>query len=197
MQAVNLLPHDAYAPKQRLPYAPVVLAATVPLLAVALVYLGHSIEHSKVTDRQGALAVLQSQIEALKPSPALASRSSLVAGERSGRKSELDAALAKRIPWDVTFDQLARVLPANAWLTHLTALSPTPATSATAATTSPTALTLQGYTYTEDDVAAVLSRLALVPGLADVALSSAGLTQAGTKELVQFTITAAVNGAGS
>ncbi|HEY5294062.1 MAG TPA: PilN domain-containing protein [Gaiellaceae bacterium] len=197
MQAVNLLPHDAYAPKQRLPYAPIVLAATVPLLAVALVYLGHSIEHSKVTDRQAALAVLQSQVEALKPSPVLASRSSLVAGERSDRESELDAALAKRIPWDVTFDQLARVLPANAWLTHLTALSPTPATSATTAVTSPTALTLQGYTYTEDDVAAVLSRLALVPGLADVALSSAGLTQAGTKELVQFTVTAAVNGAGS
>src|SRR5262249_24540214 len=78
MRAVNLLPANASAPKQRLPHAPVVLAATVPVLAGALVYLGYSLEHSQVVDRQTSLGVVQSQIAELGPSPELVAKSSSV-----------------------------------------------------------------------------------------------------------------------
>lgn len=193
MRAVNLLPSDAYAAKQRLPHAPIVLAATAPLLVGALIYLGYSFEHSAVVDRQETLGLVRSQIAALGPSPELASESAGVAGDRSAREAELSNALAKQVPWDATFDQISRVLPADAWLTTLTVQSPTPSGGA-ATPVSPTAFSIQGYTSSQAAVAYVLSRLALVPSLSSVALGSTTASAAGTKTVVQFTITASIKG---
>jgi len=189
MRAVNLLPADAYAPKQRLPYAPVVLAATAPVLVGALVYLGYSIEHSNVNDRRIELNIVQSQVDALSPSQQLVAASGRIADERTKRQVELSDALGKQIPWDVAFDQIGRVLPANAWLTSLNAQSPVPV--AGGASTTP--CTIQGYTYSQADVAAVLQRLALVPALSNVSLTSASASALGTKTIVQFTVTATLN----
>lgn len=193
MRAVNLLPVGAYAPKQRLPHAPVVLAATVPVLAGALVYLGYSVEHSKVTDRQSNLSVVQAQITALAPSPELVAESSKVGSERTTREAALNDALTKRMDWHVMMDRLSRVLPPGAWLSSLTAASPTPASSTTAAP-NPNGFSLQGYADSEATVATVLSRLALVPGLSDVVLGGTTTTTVGTnrKLYVQFTINAGV-----
>jgi Tfp pilus assembly protein PilN len=193
MRAVNLLPQNAYAPRQRLPHAPVVLAATAPILAGALVYLGYSLEHAKVTDRQDSLALVRSQIDALRPAPVLTAATAGAAAQLASRQAALAGVLAQQVPWDVVFDQIARVLPADAWLTTLSAASPTPVASAAAS--SPTAFSIQGYTYSQAAVAHVLTRLALVPSLADVALSSTTATAAGGKQLVQFSITASIAGA--
>ena len=199
MQAVNLLPRDAYAPKQRLPHAPIVLAATAPVLAGALVYLGYSLEHSKVTDRRIELSVVQSQVAALRPAANLAAAASAVASERASREVELSDALAKQVAWDVTLDQISRVLPSNAWLTSLSAQTAAPA--ATTATTSAASMpvSIVGETYTVADVAHVLSRLALVPNLSGVSLASATTTESPnqTRKLVTFTINAAMTGSGS
>ena len=193
MRAVNLLPVDAYAAKAKLPHAPIVLAATAPVLAGALVYLGYSLEHPKVTDRRIALEIVQSQVDAMTPSQALVAQSSQVAAQRVLRQRELSDALGKQQPWDVALDQIGRVLPANAWLTSLTAASPTPVT----ATTGPTTATasIQGYTYSMDDVATVLSRLSLLPSLTNVQLTGASSSTVGTKTVTQFQITANVQAA--
>lgn len=189
MRAVNLLPVDAYAAKPKLPHAPIVLAATAPVLAGALVYLGYSLEHPKVTDRRIALEIVQSQVDAMTPSQALAAQASQVAAQRVLRQRELSDALGKQQPWDVALDQIGRVLPANAWLTSLTAASPTPVASA-APTTATAAI--QGYTYTMDDVATVLARLSLLPSLTNVQLTGASSSTVGTKTVTQFQITANV-----
>lgn len=199
MRAVNLLPLDAYAPKERLPYARLVLAGTAPVLAGALVYLGYSVEHSKVADRQIVLSAAQSQIASAGPSPELALQAGVVSGERSAREAELADALSKEIQWDVIFGQISRVIPANVWLTSLNAQSPTPASSIVAVSGAGP-VTIQGETESLADVATVLTRLALIPSLTNVALTSAGTapaTAAGSKSLVQFGITASVRGAGS
>jgi Tfp pilus assembly protein PilN len=191
MRAVNLLPADAYAPKQRLPYAPVVLAATAPVLAGALVYLGYSVEHSKVSDRRIALNVVQSQVAALSPSQAYLAQVNRVASERAQRLTELSDALGKQVSWDVAFDQISRVLPANAWVTALNVQSPT----TIAGSASTTTFTLQGYTYKQRDVAKVLARLALVPALSNVSLGSSTATVLGTnKKVVQFSIIGTIVG---
>jgi Tfp pilus assembly protein PilN len=186
MRAVNLLPADAYVAKPKLPHAPVVLAATVPVLAGALVYLGYSLEHPKVTDRKTTLSVMQSQVDALTPSQALVSQASQVATQRRQRQLELSDALAMEQPWDVALDQIGRVLPANTWLTSVTAASPTQlGGGGTGATWS-----LQGYTMTLDDVATVITRLSLVPSLSDVQLNGASASVIGNKNVTQFSITA-------
>jgi Tfp pilus assembly protein PilN len=192
MRAVNLLPADAYAPKQRLPYAPIVLAATAPVLAGALVYLGYSVEHSKVTDRRIALNVVQSQVAALSPSTAYLAQVNHIASERAQRLTELSDALGKQVSWDVTFDQISRVLPQNAWVTTLIVQSPTTISGATPSTTT---FTLQGYTYKQADVAKVLARLALVPALSNVTLASSTATVLGiSTKVVQFSITGTIVG---
>jgi Tfp pilus assembly protein PilN len=191
MRAVNLLPADAYAAKPKLPYAPIVLAATAPVLAGALVYLGYSLEHSKVTDRQIALDVVQSQVAALSPTQALASAASTVATERALRQTELSDVLGKQQAWDVALDQISRVMPKGTWLTTLTAQSPTPAAAASATTA---VATMQGYAFTYRDVSQALARLALVPSLSDVQLTSASVTVLGTKNVVQFSFTATITG---
>jgi len=191
MRAVNLLPPDAYAPKQRLPHAPVVLAATVPVLAGALVYLGYSVEHSKVVSRQSHLGLVQSEIAALAPSPTLVAESATIASQRTSRESALQDALSKRMAWDVMFDRLGRVFPAGSWLTGLSAQSPTPASS-TSSTSNPTGFTATGYADSQATVAMVISRLALVPGLSNVALSSTTTTTVGSKTVIQFALTAQV-----
>jgi Tfp pilus assembly protein PilN len=194
MRAVNLLPADAYVAKPKLPYAKVVLAGTVPVLAGALVYLGYSLEHSKVTDRQIALGVIDSQVAALSPSQALISQANHVANERALRETELSDALGKQIPWDIALHQIARVLPANVWLSTLQAASPTPAASA-GGPSAMTTFSIQGFTYTSADVAHTLARLQLLPSLSNVALSSTAQQLVGQKTVVQFTITANVTGA--
>ena len=187
MRAVNLLPADAYAARPKLPHAPIVLAATAPILAGALVYLGYALEHPKVIDRKTALSIVQSQVEALKPSQTLASEASQIAVQRRQRQRELSDALAMQQPWDVALDQIGRVLPAKTWLISLTAASPTPlGSSGTVAAT----WSFEGYTLTMNDLAAVLTRLSLVPSLENVQLSGASSTKIGNKDVTQFTITA-------
>lgn len=193
MRAVNLLPVDAYAPKQRIPHAPVVLAATAPVLAGALVYLGYSMQHAKVVDRQVELGTLQSQIAALQPSPALASQASAVASARKARETELADALSKRMAWDVTFDALSRALPAGSWLTTLNASNPTPSGSASTNAPASNGFSLQGFAESDEIVAQVLQRLQLVPGISGVSLNNASSSDLGVgKPLVQFAITATV-----
>lgn len=190
MRAVNLLPVDAYTPKPKLPYAPVVLAATAPVLAGALVYLGYSLEHSKVTDREVALSVVQSQVRALTPTQALVTAAASVASQRAARQAELSDALGKQQGWDVMLDEISRVMPANVWLTQLEAASPTPASTSS----SNAEATLQGYGVTLDDVSQALARLSLIPSLGNVQLASANASAIGDKSVVQFTITATVTG---
>jgi Tfp pilus assembly protein PilN len=198
MRAVNLLPPNAYAPKQRLPHAPVVLAATAPVLAGALVYLGYTVEHSRVVDRQTSFSVVQAQIAKLGPSPQLVAESAKVASDRSARGAALTAALSERVGWEVTFDALSRVMPAGSWLTNLDAQSPTPAGAVTSATTAnPTGFTAQGYADSQATVAVVLARFALVPGLSNVTLTSTTSTTIGTKNVVQFSMTAQISAVAS
>lgn len=193
MRPVNLLPPDSYAPKQRLPHAPVVLAAALPVLAGALVFLGYSLEHSKVVDRQDKLGLVQSRIAALGPSRGLVSESTRVEGARQPRLAALTDALSKQQPWDITLDQVSRLLPDGVWLTSLSAQSPTPATTATTASSaSPTSFSIQGYAPSHDAVAQVLSRLALLPSLTDVALASTLTSQIDKTTVIQFSITASV-----
>ena len=146
-----------------------------------------------MTDRRIALEIVQSQVDAITPSQTLVTQASQVAVERVLRQRELSDALGKQQPWDIALDQIGRVLPANAWLTQLTAASPTPVTSTTGAVAA--TASIQGYTYTMDDVATVLARLSLLPSLSNVQLTGASSAQVGTKTVTQFEITASVQAA--
>jgi Tfp pilus assembly protein PilN len=138
------------------------------------------------------------------------------------RESALTGALATEMPWDTTLNDIAREIPSGVWLTSLSAASPVnpsvaaaaaaaaaaapPATTTTTAdsTTTPVATPppaapassaafgISGTAETEQELAELISRLELLPSLADVTLTSATTSQINSKDVVQFNITANV-----
>jgi Tfp pilus assembly protein PilN len=178
------------------------LSAAAPLVAGSLVYLGYSSEHSSVTATRAELTALQSRLAAYTPALSNAAAETGLVSQRTTRQAALQDALAKEMPWDLTLNDLARVLPKQVWLTSLSAQSPTPASSATPTVTAPTlgaptGFTLQGYAHSQAEVADLLVRLSLLPMLNNVSLASTSAsasasTSANGPSFVQFEVTAGV-----
>jgi Tfp pilus assembly protein PilN len=217
MRAVNLLPKDTA--RRTGPPVPTAVAATVigglvlVSLMISVLLLG---AHGKVKSRQLELAQKQAELATI-PVPAqsrLQQQDALVA-DKSARVLALNAALSKRIAWDRVLREFALVLPDDVWLLSLTATAPssataTPATSTTSTSTpspspSPSTPTLggqlgfsiEGYTYSHDAVARLLSRLAIVPDLQQVQLISSVQSKLGNRTVIHFQISANVRAPGA
>jgi Tfp pilus assembly protein PilN len=214
MRAVNLLPRGPSGHRKRMPAGQVLLAGTEPLVAAALVYVGFPYEHAKVSDAKATVDVARTELSGLGPAATVAAAGQQLASERNVRFQALEHALGRRVAWDETLDQVARVLPTDMWVSQLNAQSPTPTsvsatpsatsssstTTTTSTTTTPAptpsaptaAFLLSGYAYTNAGVAQVLARLALVPTLKNVALVSTAVIGLGSKQVVQFQLTATI-----
>ena len=116
-----------------------------------------------------------------------------LAAEKGARVGALSAALSGRVAWDRTLRQVSLVLPEDVWLTNLSAAAP----GSSQVTAGDAGLTLTGSTYSQNGVARFLSRLAVVPDLANVRLQSSQSQVVNERELVQFTILADVRAPGS
>jgi len=204
MRAVNLLPRDAptksFAANRGVVFGGVGGGALVTVALVTMM-LGAA---GAASTKQEEFDSLRAQIAAV-PRPVVKDDSSdpQLAAEKGARVGALSLALTGRVAWDRVLRQVSLVLPEDVWLTSLSASAPTSASSAGAAT-APAApgasgFTLVGSTYSQDGVARFLSRLAVVPDLANVRLLSSQSDAATARNLVGFTIVADVRtpGAGS
>lgn len=193
MRPANLLPTDFQTTRRKLPGA--AFAAVGAGAAIgALVTAGFFIEHGKVEERQAQLETLKVQLAAIpKPVQPKIQVSPQLTAEKDTRFVALNEALAGRIAWDRVLRELSLVLPEDVWLNNLSATSPTGATATpgTPAATS-TGITFKGYTYSQEGVARLLTRLALVPNLQNVKLQSSTTSEVAEREIVGFTIGAEV-----
>lgn len=205
MRAVNLLPRDDGQRQRKKQNYPALVSTGVAVLVIGL--LGVMYFSAKSTAEQKDLALQDAQAElALLPTPAdsaakTASQRQL-AGERDQRVSALSSALTHRVAWDRVLREISLVLPEDVWLKDFSASSPYPAGAASAAPTSangqaPTLLTVNGYTYSHDAVARLMTRLAVIPDLQNVWLQQSALSTAGSRSIVAFTIMADVRQAGA
>ena len=175
MRAVNLLPRDLERQGSEGRRAPLFVAVGgVAVVTVAAAFLAISAS-GEISDQRSQLdsveaALAQVQTTAPSASPAV---TGLVAQERTDRVAALAAALSTRVRFDRLLRELAYVLPADVWLTGLTASAPVGAAPVGAATPSTTAdgVTITGATYSQASVARVLARLNALPSLDDVRLS--------------------------
>lgn len=197
MRAVNLLPRD----EQRASFggrsARVAVAGTAGFVLVsALLVTGMLSAGGSVTDRQSTLDNLRTALTALPhPSESDASAEAQLASEKAQRIAALAGALGGRIPWDRVLREVSLVLPDDVWLTSLSATSPAAVAAAAATAGSSATITgfsLSGATYSHAALARLLSRLAVVPDLENVALVSAATAKVGEKAVIQFTIAASV-----
>src|SRR3954452_23055894 len=206
MRAVNLLPKDSA--RRTGPPVPTAVAATV-IGGLVLVSLMISVlllsAHGKVKSRQLELAQKQAELAAI-PVPAqnrLQQQDALVA-DKAARVTALNAALSKRIAWDRVLREFALVLPDDVWLLSLSATAPSSATATSTAssTSSSPALggqlgfSIEGYTYSHDAVARLLTRLAIVPDLQQVQLVTSEQAKLGNRTIIHFKISANVRAPG-
>ena len=204
MRAVNLLPRDDGRRKRsRAEQAPLVVG--LALLAVVTLALSFSFLNAsgKAGDKQAELDSLARQVDILPPVPKGPTPVEAGLGnERTARITAVSSALSRRVSWDRVLREISLVLPEDIWLTSLSARSPaSPASAAPVAAkapgAAPTGLTVNGYTYTHEGVARLLSRLNVLPGLSNVQLQRSLLARVGTQSIVQFTILADVRPPGA
>lgn len=201
MRAVNLLPRDAGQRTTSLPNTPVLVGICAGVLVIAGLGGDYLLQGGKVTKEQQQLSSLQARVRALPPAPAGPSPAQTqLASEHSARVTALTAALTNRVSWDRVFREFSLVLPDDVWLTTLTAhapVSPASAAGATATGGAPSEFTISGYTYSQDGVARLLSRLQVIPDLEHVTLVSSTLSQVSNQDVVQFQIVADIRTSGS
>jgi Tfp pilus assembly protein PilN len=193
MRAVNLLPLDVRVGRRRPPTAPLALAAA-GVLAASVLAVAFFSANGRVDEREQELATLEKELEttrrAAKPKPA----QSGLAAEREQRFSALNDAMGKRLAWDRVLRELSLVVPDDVWLANLAAGGGSAAGTTTAPTDAATAgaqtLTFNGFTYSQESVARLLNRLALVPDLGDVKLQKSSVTEVGSQQIYSFTILA-------
>lgn len=201
MRAVNLLPVEAQ-PARSFRGSGAAVVGAVAVLAVVVVGLGaaflsahsHAVsERQQLADAQLQLAQVNAQEQAAaakatkraKPIVAVPA----VTAEQQPRLDALAQALSQRIAWDRVLREFSLVVPSDITVSSLTMSAPGAHTPAGATTS----FSLVGEAYSNDSVARLLSRLALVPDLTGVSLSSSS-ADPGTGQ-VSFTVKASVKGA--
>jgi Tfp pilus assembly protein PilN len=206
MRAINLLPRDE---KRRTgPSLPTAVAITTLVgLIVVTALLGILIvsAHGKVKSKELELAQKDAELAAV-PVPAqkqLQQQDALVT-DKAARVSALNSALARRVAWDRVLREFALVLPDDVWLLNMSASAPTQAAAvaadptASSTTDSTPALggdlgfNIEGYTYSHDAVARLLSRLAVVPDLEQVQLGTRERSKVGERTIIHFKIAAGI-----
>ncbi|HEU5406021.1 MAG TPA: PilN domain-containing protein [Gaiellaceae bacterium] len=198
MRAVNLLPRQQVQQKRERPN-PVALVAGIAGAAVLLALVGGFLLANRSVDRQrqalaDARAVLAATPAKKVSAQTQAFRATLLS-QREQRSLALAAAIGKRVAWDRILRRIALVMPDDVWLQSLIGSVPLDGTVTATTTTAPsalpaaaTALTIQGYTYSQDGVARLLERLAVVPDLKNVQLRTSSSQQLGNQTVINFTI---------
>jgi Tfp pilus assembly protein PilN len=216
MRAFNLIPREESKRRQKSMTLTAQLALMLPIVVVALLAAGYLMASSKVADNKSTLRALQDELAAIPPVATEPQPDADLVVQRDQRISALALALQSRVAWDRVLRQVSSVLPEDVWLTALSATSPTatpapppPAattttessgtTTATTTTTpapppaSPAPLTLDGYTYSQEGVARLMSRLSVIPELEDVKLLSSTESTVADRSVFQFSISATVS----
>ena len=203
MRAFNLVPRDdVREPKRARPTAQIALALVAVLLFGALGSL-FLVSSASVTEKNAKRDDLRAQVAALEV-PAKAPgkpEAPELASEQQARTTELAAALRSRVAWDRLRRNFALVLPEDVWLTSLAAKGAPRDGAAARAPSGPDAsagssrassFTINGYTHEQEGVARLLARLSVLPELASVSLVSSTRVEVNEREVVQFSISAAV-----
>lgn len=189
MRAVNLLPREerkrSFEAKRGVVFGAVGSGALATMLVVSMAMSAGG----AVGEKQAELDALRVQIAATPSTPVPdTSADDALAAEKGVRVGALSAALADRVAWDRVLRQVSLVLPEDVWLTNLAAIAP----DAAAPVADGSGFTLTGSTYSQNGVARFLSRLAVIPDLANVRLQSSQVAGVSDRDLVTFTILADV-----
>lgn len=201
MKAVNLLPEDSRRTR------PAYTTGKTPLVALGAILLVGGLGYWAYDVRQDA-SRLDSDIAA-----ATAERDSLetqlgayrAARERYAaqdvKRGTVVSLTSGRVNWERVIRGVAAVMPSTVWLDTVRAEAPDATTLTTAAAastpggtlTTPKGLHLEGYAYTQPQVAQLMARIRVVPGLGPAQLTQSEVEARGGRKVVRFVIDAPID----
>jgi Tfp pilus assembly protein PilN len=178
MRAVNLIPTDQQrgaggAAGRSGGGAYILLGALALLVAMAAAYVvtGKSVDHKKAQ-----LARVTQQAETAEAHASSLTGYTKFSGIRARRVDTVTQLAASRFDWAHAMRELARVIPANAWLTSMTGTT-SPAVTLAGGTVGSLrssldvpAITIQGCTTSQGSVAKLMAHLRQIDGVQRVAL---------------------------
>jgi Tfp pilus assembly protein PilN len=203
MRAVNLLPKDTARGARRKPQPAALIGVVGAVAVTGLVCGGFLMKSSEVQTAQQALDLARHELATIPPPAPEQPTQPELQQARTARLGAVTAALNRRVSWDRVLRQFSQVLPNDVWLTSLSLKAPGapaagPVTGAPAVdTATPTGFQLGGYSYSHESVARLLSRLSIVPDLTSVTLQRSVKAKVAGRDIVQFTIVAAVRPPGA
>jgi Tfp pilus assembly protein PilN len=197
MRAFDLLPKEhVRSAAERRPGIAQIAVAVVAVVALSILGALFLMTDSSLKEKRSERDQLKAQLAVLQVQARDASSggTSGLEDERLSRTTALATALSGRVAWDRLLRDISLVLPADVYLTALTAQSPTPAVAPVAAPTTTsgapaTHFSIVGTTDEQQDVALLLSRLAILPELSGVQLITSSRGDDGD---ISFSINAAV-----
>jgi Fimbrial assembly protein (PilN) len=187
MRAVNLLPGEVTRASMGPPQPAALAGAVAAVVVVAVIGGGNVLQSSRVANAQKGLNAAKIQLAAtpLPPAaPKVTPPPPAVAEQMEPRMQAVSSALVTRIAWDRILREFSLILPSDVQLSSLALTAPV-------AGNTTEGLTLQGMTFSYDDVALLLSRMQLIPDLQNVTLGTTSVS----KNIVSFTVNAGVKGA--
>lgn len=174
------------------------------IVVVFAVAFGYYLLSNSLNDRKQELVDVQQQTAILEGQLTTLEQYERLQAQRVSSEEIVRGIYAGRTLLSEVLDGISLVVPENAWFQSVSLTAMAPAVSGSSTAAGPTAVTstgdntlsIEGDTYSFEDIAQVLVRLQLVPSLSDVTLASAGQPRGGAdpaKQVKGFSIEARID----
>ena len=194
MRAVNLLPQT----QRRTPgfagmRTPLAAAAAVVVLG-GMGFWGYSVraDANSVKDQ---VAQASAERDALRGQLGAFQQAQARVAAQAVRRGAVVGLVEGRVNWERLVRDISAVMPREVWLTNLKGeTDPAAATAAAAATPNnantavPRGIHLDGFAYTQSQVALLMSRVATVPGLGEPRLATSETQDRGDRTIIHFVL---------
>lgn len=192
MRAVNLLPRDSQRSSLK-PTAPVLTGVVGAIVVTTALCAGFLLQSAKVAEKRNELDAARAELALVPPpAPQQVDTGAGLLVEEAARVTALQAAITGRIAWDRILREVSLVLPKDVWLSTMSLTAPVPGEGDAVRQFS-----ISGNAYSHEGVARLLSRIALIPDLANVQLGNSNRLTPGMESTVTWGIVARIREPGS
>jgi Tfp pilus assembly protein PilN len=196
MKSVNLLPQtQRRAPGFAGAKAPLAVAAAVLALG-GVGYWGYSV-NGQVDQAKSDVAAASIERDGLRDQLGAFQQAQARDAAQAVRRGAVVGLVSGRVNWERLVRDLSAVLPRQVWLTNLRGeTDPAPTVPGGAPTgepnvnnsAAPRGIHLDGFAYTQEQVALLMARAATVPGLGEPRLASSEVQDRGERTVIHFVI---------